>query len=96
MLRYLEVLKEQVNCCIAAFLVHAQCYCVLPVGAGLSGHMPGAGREVCSAGLGHTHGSLCMTGLMEPLLPQRGPGLWCLKLLTGKLTPLLEALCRLC
>lgn len=64
----------------------------------------GAGREVCSAGAcTHTARatqvpSLCVTGLrrMEPLLPQRGPGLWCLKLHTGVLTPLLEALCRLC
>lgn len=31
MLRYLEVLKEKVNSCLLAFLVHAQCCCV-PMG----------------------------------------------------------------
>lgn len=44
MLRYLEVLKEQVNCGLPAFLVRAQCCCLLPVGALLMERVTGEGQ----------------------------------------------------
>lgn len=44
MLRYLEVFREQVNCCLPAFMVHAQCCCLLYVGALLMERVLDEGR----------------------------------------------------
>lgn len=103
MLSYLEVLKEQENCCLPAFLV--QC-CLLAgggvLGEGLAEQLHAWSRWIAAQlaqraavqGLGGTERatrgpSLCVTGLrrVEPLLPLRGPSLWAWKLHTGELTP---------
>lgn len=44
MFSYLEVFKEQVNCCLPAFMVHARWCCLLSVGALMMERVLGEGR----------------------------------------------------